>query len=108
MKKTGIIAIIATNGEAREVLFSIGQLSATPAALDLLDRSGTNSAALLNRHRTGDWGEIGREDWCANRDAITNGTRILSVYKLGAQKEPIWLITEADRSATTLLLPEEY
>lgn len=60
----------------------------------------------LRRHRTGDWGEVGREDWRANDAAVRHGERILSAYSLDGSR--LWIITEADRSATTLLLPDEY
>lgn len=79
---------------------------ATPGALDLLDRTGTNAAVVLVRHQRGDFGTVGAEDVQSNKDAIINGSRILSAYVLGGER--VWIITEADRSSTTLLLPEEY
>jgi hypothetical protein len=63
-------------------------------------------AAMLERHRQGDWGEVGDEDWKANNEAVENGTRVFSTYLLGDYI--VWCITEADRSVTTLLLPEDY
>lgn len=59
------------------------------------------------RHARGDWGSVGDEDWKANEAALNNGLRLFSVYKL-SNEQTLWIITEADRSATTLLLPDEY
>lgn len=89
-------------------LFPLGRTVATPGALDLLDRTGTDGTDLLNRHQCGDWGIVCAADAKSNERAITYGTRILSVYELGARREQLWIITEADRRATTLLLPIEY
>ena len=89
-------------------LFPLGRTVATPGALDLLDRTGTDAADLLNRHQLGDWGIVCPADAKSNDLAITNGTRILSAYELGARREQLWIITEADRRVTTLLLPSEY
>lgn len=88
-------------------LFALGQVVATPGALDLLDRSGTNAFTLLQRHQQGDWGSVPLGDAEANREAIESGCRILSSYFLN-DSERLWIITEADRSVTTLLLPDEY
>jgi len=88
-------------------LFALGQVVATPGALDLLDRTATNGFDLLQRHQNGDWGSVPPEDAEENRRSVEAGNRILSSYMLdGAER--IWIITEADRSVTTLLLPEEY
>ena len=93
---------------ARDVpLFPVGQTVATPCALTLLDHAGVNASALLARHQRGDFGEIDEADRVANVRAIRHHARILSAYVLGCGIR-IWLITEADRSVTTLLLPEEY
>jgi hypothetical protein len=88
-------------------LFPLGQLVATPGALDLLDRSEMNAQTFVRRHQHGDWGSIPSEDAEANQHAIETGCRILSSYFVN-DTERLWIITEADRSATTLLLPEEY
>lgn len=93
--------------------FAPGRLLATPGALDALQAASTPPIALLRRHLAADWGDVDDEDWQANDDAIAGEgkperqTRVLSAYNLptGAR---IWVITEADRSATTILLPEEY
>ena len=89
------------------MLFSVGQVVATPGALDLLDRTSTNAYDLLFRHQRGDWGDVPVEDAMANTEATLIGGRILSSYQLNAT-ERLWIITEADRSYTTLLLPEDY
>ena len=89
------------------ILFALGQVVATPGALDLLDRTETNAHDLLQRHQQGDWGSVSPEDAEENRNSIKTCCRILSSYFLNAT-ERLWIITEADRSATTLLLPDEY
>jgi hypothetical protein len=88
-------------------LFPAGRTVATPGALTLLDHAGINASALLARHQRGDFGDIDEADRIANANAIRHHARILSAYVLGSGIR-IWIITEADRSATTLLLPEEY
>ncbi|MGZ8918666.1 MAG: hypothetical protein ACXW0T_10620 [Methylobacter sp.] len=90
-----------------DTLFNPGQVVATPGALDVMQTNNCLSLDLLMRHLTGDWGVIPQEDAQANQQAVENGLRILSSYPQpnGAR---IWVITEADRSSTTFLLPEEY
>lgn len=92
----------------RPPLFDLGQLAATPGALDLLDRTGTNASTLLAQHQRGNWGSVCECDATGNNRAVKAGEKILSSYDLGEQRERIWIITEHDRSVTTLLLPEEY
>jgi len=89
-------------------LFASGQIVATPGALDLLERSGHSPGALLRRHLTGDWGDLCADDKARNDAALEEGFRLHSAYSLGSAGEKIWVITEADRSVTTLLLPGEY
>ena len=91
----------------RPTLFPMGQLVATPGALKDLEQHGITPLRLLARHTIGDWGDIGPDDAKANADALRFGARILSSYRL-TEGVRIWVITEADRSATTLLLPSEY
>jgi len=86
--------------------FSLGRVVATPGALQALETAGMGALPLLARHQSGDFGAIDAEDWKANEKAIQQGWRVFSSYPLGQGK--IWIITEADRSITTLLLPEEY
>ena len=91
-------------------LFTVGNVVATPGALDLLDRYGLNAATVLRRHIRGDFGAVCAEDRAANLAAIRGGMRILSAYAVGPEgnSEKLWVLTEADRSVTTLLLPSEY
>jgi hypothetical protein len=91
----------------KAALFSLGQLVATPGALQVLEQHAMLPLRLFARHSIGDWGEIGPEDAKANADAIRFGARILSSYRV-AEGVKIWVITEADRSGTTLLLASEY
>lgn len=86
--------------------FALGRIVATPGALHVFEGSDTSPAALLERHQKGDWGEIPPEDARENERSVRGGFRILSSYKVGDEK--VWIITEADRSVTTILRPEEY
>lgn len=90
-----------------ERLFPMGAITATPGAMELLDRTGVNPGELLRRHLTGDWGDVDEHDRRANNRAVKESTRIVSAYK-DVGGETIWIITEADRSVTTILLPEDY
>ncbi len=87
--------------------FPLGHMVATPGALEALARAGETPLPYLARHATGDWGELGQDDKAENESSLRDGLRILSAYRL-ADDTRIWIITEADRSATTILLPEEY
>lgn len=87
-------------------LFPLGLCRVTAGARQLCTRAGIDHASLLERHHHGDWGEISDEDFHANQHALLYGERVLSAYYLEGTK--IWVLTEADRSATTVLLPEEY
>jgi hypothetical protein len=88
-------------------LFPLGRLVATPGALALLRSGGEDLLpALLERHRSGDWGYVPPEDARENEFSVRYGFRVLSSYRVGG--ESLWVITEADRSATTFLLPEDY
>ena len=89
------------------MLFELGRIVATPGALRALQKAEQLPAEFLDRHVTGDWGELDEEDKQENEFSVRNGFRILSAYTTAAG-DKIWIITEADRSATTLLLPEEY
>ncbi len=88
-------------------LFELGKTVATPAALEAMQDVDINPSELLKRHVTGDFGDICDEDEGLNDTAIKEGTRILSVYKVTNQLT-IWIITEADRSSTCILLPDGY
>lgn len=91
----------------RRPLFSVGQLVATPGALSACAEARVDPLLYLRRHVSGDWGDLGEEDKVANDSALTTGARILSAYTLSTD-ERLWIITEADRAYTTLLLPLEY
>ena len=85
----------------------LGGTYATPGALAALEEAQQSAAEFLRRHEAGDWGEVGPEDWAENELSVREGFRILSAYRLSTGVK-IWIITEADRSVTTILLPEEY
>jgi hypothetical protein len=85
----------------------LGQIVATPNALRALEDANQLPEEFLTRHQAGDWGEVSSEDWQENELSVREGFRVLSSYTLSTGKK-IWIITEADRSATTLLLPEDY
>lgn len=88
-------------------LFELGQVVATTGAYLAMKESGDNPAEYLARHITGDWGNVPPEDAAENELSVREGFRILSSYRL-SDGTRIWIITEADRSVTTFLLPEEY
>ena len=85
----------------------LGRIYATPAALDALANANTHPLELLRRHARGDWGDLCPEDIEANRLALAVGARVLSAYTLPAGTG-LYVITEADRSLTTILLKGDY
>lgn len=87
--------------------FPLGEIVATPGALDALSAVGHPPATYLRRHVSGDWGELSDGDKELNEAALLDGDRILSHYQLG-NGQRIYVITEWDRSVTTILLPDEY
>lgn len=91
----------------QQPLFSLGQVVATPGALAALEKAGQSPAEFLSQHVRGEWGDVPEEDRRENQFSLERGFRLLSSYRTNAG-EKIWVITEADRSATTLLLPSEY
>lgn len=84
----------------------LGQVVATPGALELLSKADATPLPFLIRHSMGDWGTVPQEDAELNNQALVDGGRILSSYNVGDDR--IWIITEWDRSVTTILLPSEY
>jgi hypothetical protein len=84
----------------------LGKVVATPGALKLLLEAGEDPLRFLARHASGDWGELCEFDCRQNQIALREGLRVLSSYETTAGR--CWVITEADRSVTTILLPEEY
>ena len=88
-------------------LFPLGQIVATPGALEALESSLQTPAEFLRRHAMGDWGDLSADDIAENEFSIKNGFRLLSSY-VTATGQRLWVITEAQRDLTTLLLPDEY
>jgi hypothetical protein len=88
-------------------LFPLGRIVATPGALAALERAKQPAACFVSRHASGDWGELEPTDVAENEYSVAHGFRLLSSYRTDAG-DRLWIITEADRSATTMLLPEEY
>ena len=88
-------------------LFPLGQVVATSQAIDLLEQVNEYFLDYLERHVTGDWSDMSEEDQKENRYSVDKYLRIFSSYTLDSG-ERIWIITEADRSSTTILLPSEY
>lgn len=95
-----------TSTTSTPTLFSTGQIVATKAVFSHLQQHAINALQYIERHTKGDWGDIPAEDALENIFAIENGFRILSSYTIADAK--VWIITEADRSVTTLLFPSEY
>ncbi len=89
-----------------KLLFDLGQVVGTPGALELLNEIHVSAISLLRRHQSGDWGDVDKDDAKSNVEALKDGDRIFSVYKF--EEHTFWVITEADRASTCILLPEEY
>lgn len=89
-------------------LFPLGLCVGTPGAKKVLEELGVDPDELLIRHQMGDWGPLCEDDWQENLLAVARGLRVFSIYRVGPEQQQVWIITEADRSATTILLPEEY
>ena len=87
--------------------FPLGRLLTTPGAIEALEVAEESSMALFARHQSGDWGDLCAEDKQANDFSVKRSGRIFSAYKLSTGVK-VWVITEADRSVTTILLPDEY
>jgi hypothetical protein len=89
-------------------LFPAGQIVATPGALALLEQANKTRLEFVSRHLRGDWGDdLCQDEKTENELSLKQGFRLLSSYKV-TESEKLWIITEADRSVTTLLLPSEY
>jgi len=88
-------------------LFPPGQIVATPGALRLFEQTKRSPLEFVSRHLRGEWGDLCQEDKTENELSLKHGFRLMSSYPI-TDTEKIWVITEADRSVTTLLLPEEY
>jgi hypothetical protein len=92
---------------SKQPAFELGQIVATPGALAAIKKAGQQPGEFLTRHINRDWGDLDEEDRKENEHSLEHGFRLLSAYKTNAG-DRLWIITEADRSVTTLLLPEEY
>ena len=90
-----------------EPRFPLGQVVATPGALEALEATSQSPMEIIQRHVVLDSGELDEEDQQTNEEAVTEGGRVFSSYLL-KDGTKIWIITEADRSSTCLLLPDEY
>jgi hypothetical protein len=101
-----IKAVSSMQGRTMEK-FPLGDIIATPAVLDQIAKSGQRPEDFLDRHVAGDWGEVCDDDKLLNDQALVTGERLLSAYTTLLNTR-LWIITEADRSVTCLLLPEEY
>jgi len=87
--------------------FALGQTYVTPGAEEALMIAGQTGIEFLRRHMSIDWGDLSDEDVRENELSLREGFRLLSAYRT-AKGQKLWIITEADRSATTILLPSEY
>ncbi|MGJ0484309.1 MAG: hypothetical protein ACR65R_07220 [Methylomicrobium sp.] len=96
----------ANQAKPIQPLFALGRTLATPGALVVMQGMSISPLALLSWHQRGDWGDLGDEDKRSNDEALKGGSRIFSAYRFDTVK--LWVITEAGRSATTILLPKEY
>jgi len=90
----------------KRVQFALGQIVATPGAIAVMKENSIDGLELLRRHVTGDWGDLDEADKHENELSVQKGFRILSAYGTGERK--LWIITESDRSVTTILRPDEY
>lgn len=88
-------------------LFPLGQIVTTPGALASLEEAGHIPDEFLSRHARGDWGDLCEDDRQENALSLREGFRLFSSYTLSTGQK-LWIITEHDRSVTTLLLPLEY
>ena len=106
---------MTTDQSKKTSLFPLGSLTATAGAIAALEFQLQNLVPYMLRHAVGDWGCVCPEDAATNDEAVREGNRILSAYPIDPDKpckgygeNCLWVITEADRSVTTFLLPEEY
>ena len=96
-----------TNKQSTITRFALGQTFITPGAEEALQIAGQTATEFLRRHMSGDWGDLSDDDVKENEFSLKEGLRLLSAYQTG-KGQKLWIITEADRSATTILLPSEY
>src|ERR1051326_6626045 len=96
-----------TNKQSTITRFALGRTFITPGAEEALQIAGQTAIEFLRRHMSCDWGELSEDDIAENELSLKQGFRLLSNYQTGKGQQ-LWIITEADRSATTVLLPSEY
>jgi hypothetical protein len=96
-----------TNRQPSITRFALGQTYVTPGAEEALMIAGQTGIEFLRRHMSNDWGDLSDDDVRENELSLKEGFRLLSAYRT-AKGQKLWIITEADRSATTILLPSEY
>ena len=96
-----------TDRQPNVTRFALGQTYVTPGAEEALQIAGQTAIEFLRRHMSCDWGELSDDDVQENKLSLEQGFRLLSNYQTGKGQQ-LWIITEADRSATTVLLPSEY
>ena len=96
-----------THQQSRVTRFALGQTYITPGAEEALVIAGQTGIEFLRRHMSNDWGDLSDEDVRENELSLKEGFRLLSAYRT-AKGQKLWIITEADRSSTTILLPSEY
>lgn len=89
-------------------LFELGRVVATPAALELMSERNLEPLDFINRHRLGDWGDVDESDRKSSEAALNQGERLFSSYNVDGPDTKVWVITEWDRSFTTLLTPQDY
>lgn len=99
--------------QPKPLLFGLGKLYVTAGIQEMIEKYALDVTPLIARHVSGDWGDVCEDDAAENRLSLKQGFRLLSAYRVTRPDQPdctlkIWIITEADRSATTVLLPEEY
>src|SRR5882724_12035185 len=87
--------------------FALGETFITPGAQEALDIAGETAIQFLRRHMSADWGEVSEDDAQENELSLREGFRLLSAYRT-VKGQTVWIITEEDRSASTILLPSEY
>ncbi|KPY90144.1 hypothetical protein ALO44_200018 [Pseudomonas syringae pv. tagetis] len=93
----------------QDASFELGRMMLTHSVQSLLQNSSLDVSQYLRRHATGDWGEISKDDWDSNQQALSADGRLFSGYDIDAEDETrLWIITESDRSVTTVMLPSDY
>ena len=100
--------VITLSNPEKDIDLELGEIVLTEGALDAFVSAHLSPTLYLLRHMRGDWGELGDDDIATNNRAAREGVRVLSAYTLPQTGQRIWLITEWDRSVTTILLPSEY